>query len=232
MQQITMQHKAAVGDRETRSCKLSVRAVGDGGEIEGYASVFGVLDTWDDIIAAGAFSATIKAHKASGTMPAMLWQHDGDDPLGVWTDMAEDANGLKVKGRLCLETSCGKEALALLKMGAINGLSVGFITKSYEYDTETDVRTITEVDLWEVSLVTFPANNKARVTSVKSSNEIQAPKDAERILRDAGFSRADATAMVSAVMRIEARRDAVKSIALALQSAEQVAQSIFHEARK
>lgn len=226
-QQQTLQRKSSPGERETRSCALSVKAVGDGGEIEGYASVFGVLDTWADIIAAGAFSATIKAHKAAGTMPAMLWQHDGDDPIGVWSEMAEDANGLRIKGRLCMETACGKEAHALLKMGAINGLSVGFVTKSYEYDTETDVRTITEVDLWEVSLVTFPSNSKARVTSVKSSNEIQAPKDAERILRDAGFSKSDATAYVSRVMGMgEARRDAAKSTATALQAANRLLQSL------
>lgn len=226
-QQQTLQRKSSPGERETRSCALSVKAVGDGGEIEGYASVFGVLDTWADIIAAGAFSATIKAHKAAGTMPAMLWQHDGDDPIGVWSEMAEDANGLRIKGRLCMETACGKEAHALLKMGAINGLSVGFVTKSYEYDTETDVRTITEVDLWEVSLVTFPSNSKARVTSVKSSNEIQAPKDAERILRDAGFSKADATGFVSRVMGMgEARRDAAKSTATALQAANRLLQSL------
>jgi len=227
MHQQTFRRKSAAGERETRSCTLSVKAVGDGGEIEGYASIFGVLDTWSDIIAAGAFAATIKAHKASGTMPAMLWQHDGDDPIGVWSEMAEDASGLKIKGRLCMDTACGKEAHALLKMGAINGLSVGFVTKSYEYDTETDVRTITEVDLWEVSLVTFPANSKARVTSVKSSNEIQAPKDAERILRDAGFSKSDATAFVSRVMRMgEDRSDSAKSTAIALQAASRLIQSL------
>ena len=86
--------------RQTRSCALQIRAVGEDGTIEGYASVFGVVDTWDDIIAAGAFAATIAAHKAAGTMPAMLWQHDSDDPIGVWTDMAEDAKGLRVKGKL------------------------------------------------------------------------------------------------------------------------------------
>ena len=223
MQRKSTQHP----QRETRSCVLSIKAVGDDGAIEGYASVFGVLDTWDDIIQAGAFEATIKAHKAAGTMPAMLWQHDSDDPIGMWTEMSEDANGLKIKGKLCLDTTCGKEAHALVKMGAITGLSVGFITKSYEYDTETDVRTITEVDLWEVSLVTFPANTKARVTSVKSVPEIQAPKDAERVLREAGFSRADAMQLVSGVMRLgESRCETVKSTAIALQAAERLIQSL------
>lgn len=213
--------------RQTRACALQIKAVGEDGTIEGYASVFGVIDTWDDIIAAGAFAATIAAHKAAGTMPAMLWQHDSDDPIGVWTDMSEDAKGLRVKGKLCLDTSCGKEAYALLKAGAISGLSVGFITMAYEYDTQTDVRTLTEVDLWEVSLVTFPANGKARVTNIKSADEISAPKDAERILRDAGFSKADATAYVSRVMRMgEERRDAAKSTAIALQAAQRLIESL------
>ena len=222
-----LQRKAASGDREQRSCKLSIKAVGSDGSIEGYGSVFGVEDTWADIVASGAFSATIKAHKASGTMPAMLRQHDSDEPIGVWTEMTEDANGLMLKGRLCLDAEQGKAAHALLKMGAINGLSIGFVTKAYEYDTKTDVRTITELDLWEVSLVTFPANTLARVTSVKSSNEIQAPKDAERILRDAGFSKSDATGFVSRVMRMgEARSDSAKSTAIALQAASRLIQSL------
>lgn len=222
-----LQLKATDGECETRSCKLSVKAVGSDGSIEGYGSVFGVEDTWADIVSSGAFSATIKAHKASGTMPAMLWQHDSDEPIGVWSEMSEDANGLMLKGRLCLDAEQGKAAHALLKMGAINGLSIGFVTKAYEYDTETDVRTITEVDLWEVSLVTFPANTLARVTSVKSSNEIQAPKDAERILRDAGFSKSDATGFVSRVMRMgEARSDSAKSTAIALQAASRLIQSL------
>ncbi len=220
MQTTTLQRKAADGARETRSCRLTIKASGDDGAIEGYGSVFSVIDTWADIIAPGAFAATIKAHAAAGTMPAMLWQHDSGGPIGVWTEMSEDANGLRLKGRLCLDAAAGKEAHALLKMGAINGLSVGFVTKSYKYDQETDVRTITEADLWEVSLVTFPANHKARVTSIKSSNEIQAPKDAERILRDAGFSKSDATALVSRVMRMgEDRRDAAKSAAEVIQAA-------------
>jgi len=211
----------------TRSCALQLKAVGDDGTIEGYASVFGVVDTWDDVISAGAFAATLSEHKSEGTMPAMLWQHEEDEPIGVWMDMAEDAKGLRVKGKLCLDTSCGKEAYALLKVGAISGLSVGFVTKAYTYDTETDIRTLTEIDLWEVSLVTFPANAKARVTNIKSSDDIGAPKDAERILRDAGFSKADATAYVSRVMRMgEDRRDAAKSTAIALQAAQRLIQSL------
>lgn len=179
------------------------------------------------MIAVGAFVDSLKAHKAAGTMPAMLWQHDGAKPIGIWTEMVEDSKGLRIKGQLALETSLGKEAHALLKMGALNGLSIGFISKQWAYDRDTDVRTLTEVDLWEVSLVTFPANGKARVTNVKAADDLAAPKDAERLLRDAGFSKSDATAFVSRVMRMgEARRESADSTAAAMRSADRLLASL------
>lgn len=216
------------GRRETRAFTLSLKATGDDGTIEGYGSVFGVRDNWDDIIAKGAFAASLAAHKAAGTMPAMLWQHSSDAPIGVWTDMVEDDKGLYIKGQLVMDTVRGKEAHALLKAGAINGLSIGFMSKQWAYDRDTDVRTLTEVDLWEVSLVTFPANEKARVTNVKASpDELATPKDAERILREAGFSKSDATAIVSRVMRMgEERSESAKSATAAIKAANRLLESI------
>lgn len=198
---------AQPGARQTRSYTLSVKAAEDG-TIEGYASVFGIKDNWDDIIVPGAFLATLNAHKAAGTMPALLWQHEDDKPIGIWQEMVEDTRGLRVKGQLALETSRGKEAHALLKMGAINGLSIGFISKAWSYDVETDIRTLTEVDLWEVSLVTFPANDAARVSGVKSIDTIASLSDAESYLRDAGgLSRREATALVSRIKSLRGRGD-------------------------
>ena len=211
---------AADGGREVRSFSLQIKSAGDDGSIEGYGSVFGVRDQYDDVIAKGAFVATLAEHMAAGTMPAMLWQHDANEPIGVWSEMVEDEKGLRIVGKLALDTVRGKEAQALLKMGALNGLSIGFVSKQWAYDRETDVRTLTEIDLWEVSLVTFPANEKARVTNVKSTEELATPKDAERILRDAGFSKSDATGFVSGVMRMgEARRDSADSTAAAIKAA-------------
>lgn len=223
-----IEKRDASSAREVRSCVLEIRAVSDDGTIEGYGSVFGVRDDYDDVIAAGAFVDSLKAHKAAGTMPAMLWQHDADEPIGVWSEMTEDAKGLRVKGQLALETVRGKEAHALLKLGALNGLSIGFVSKQWAYDRESEVRTLTEIDLWEVSLVTFPANSKARVTNVKASaDEITTPKDAERILREAGFSKADATGLVSRVMRMgEERREAAQSTALAMTAAQRLLNSL------
>jgi HK97 family phage prohead protease len=213
--------------RQTRAYAFEVRAVADDGRIEGYGSMFGVRDSYDDVIASGAFASTIAAHKAAGTMPAMLWQHSSDEPIGVWESMTEDVKGLKVVGRLALDTTRGKEAHALLKMGAINGLSIGFMSKQWSYDRDTEVRTLTEVDLWEVSLVTFPANQAARVTHVKGAEDIGAPKDAERILRDAGFSKSEATAFVSRLLRMgEARRESADSVAAALKAANRLLKTI------
>lgn len=217
-----LQTKAAAGQRETRAVALDIKAISADGVIEGYGSVFGVKDNYDDIIVKGAFLTSLKEHKAAGTLPAMLWQHEADEPIGVWTEMSEDDKGLRVKGQLCLDTARGKESYALLKMGALNGLSIGFMAKAWEYDRETEVRTLTEIDLWEVSLVTFPANERALITGVKAvaADEVVAPKDAERILREAGFSKSDATAFVSRVMRLgEERSESAKSTAREIEAA-------------
>ena len=222
-----LERKDAAGGREVRSFALQIKATGDDGTVEGYGSVFGVRDNYDDVIAKGAFVQSLKDHKAAGTMPAMLWQHDADKPIGVWTEMVEDEKGLRIKGQLAMETVKGKEAHSLLKMGALNGLSIGFMSKEWAYDRETEVRTLTAIDLWEVSLVTFPANEKARVTNVKSADELQAPKDAEKVLRDAGFSKSDATAFVSRVMRMgEVRSDSANSTAVAMKAADRLLRSL------
>lgn len=194
---------------ETKQFDVSfeIKAIGADGTVEGYGSVFGVKDSYADIIQKGAFADSIKTHREAKSMPALLWQHDAAQPIGIWTEMAEDDNGLKLKGKLAMDTAKGKEAHALLKMGAISGLSIGFMTKQSEYDEKTEIRTLTEVDIWEVSLVTFPANTKARVTNVKSVDDLQTLKDAERILRDSGFSKQDATSFVSRVKTLSSRSD-------------------------
>ena len=222
-----LERKEGPGGREVRSYALQIKATGDDGTVEGYGSVFGERDSYDDVIAPGAFKGSLAAHKAVGTMPAMLWQHDGAKPIGIWTEMVEDSKGLRIKGQLALETVLGKEAHALLKLGALNGLSIGFVSKQWTYDRDTDVRTLTELDLWEVSLVTFPANGKARVTNVKAADDLAVPKDAERLLRDAGFSKSDATAFVSRVMRMgEARRESADSTAAAIRAADRLLLSL------
>lgn len=210
---------------QQRAYALTVRAAGDDGAVEGYGSVFGAKDLYDDVIEAGAFAASLAAHKAAGTMPAMLWQHDPGEPIGVWTEMAEDAAGLRVKGRLVLESERGRAAHALLKAGALNGLSIGFMAKEWTWNRETEIRTLTAVDLWEVSLVTFPAQTRARVTSVKSADVagLSTIRQAEKALRDAGFSDDAARAFVAQVKRIVLDgRDARDAEARAVAAAERL----------
>jgi len=183
---------------------FEIKAVNADGTVEGYGSVFGVKDSYADVIQKGAFVQSIKTHRESKSMPALLWQHDASQPIGIWTEMSEDDNGLMLKGKLAMDTVKGKEAHALLKMGAINGLSIGFMTKQSKFDEKTEVRTLTEVELWEVSLVTFPANTKARVTQVKAAEagSITTIREAEKTLRDVGFSPDAAKAFVAEVKRI------------------------------
>lgn len=226
MRKMTMpapERREAGARPQIRAVSFKLQAASDEGVVEGYGSVFGVRDSYDDVIAKGAFGASIAAHRAAGTMPAMLWQHNASEPIGVWTAMDEDESGLKVQGRLALDTARGREALALVKLNALTGLSIGFMAKQWAYDRETEVRTLTEIDLWEVSLVTFPANGRARITGVKADLAFETIKDAERSLREAGFSKADATAFVSRVMRMgEERREAAQSAAGALSAADRL----------
>lgn len=224
----SLERKHGTGGREVRSYVLQLKAVGEDGTIEGYGSVFGVRDAYDDVIAPGAYAESLKAHKAAGTMPAMLWQHDASAPIGVWLEMVEDAKGLRIKGRLALETAKGAEAYALLKMGALNGLSIGFVSKQWAYDRDTDVRTLTEVELWEVSLVTFPANEAARITGVKAADVagIKTIRQAEQTLRDAGFSADAAKALIAEVKRIALDERDAHEAAAALKAADRLLQSL------
>jgi len=181
---------------KTRDFAFELKAINEDGTFEGYGSVFGVKDSYDEIVAPGAFADTLTNQKNAGTMPALLWQHRAGEPIGVYTSMSEDNVGLKVSGKLALKTVRGAEAYELLKMGAISGLSIGFITREDSYDHLTHTRTLKKVDLWEVSLVTFPANDAARVQAVKGDEMTE--REFERLLtQDAGFSRSQARQIIS-----------------------------------
>lgn len=182
----------------------------------GYGAVFGNKDSYGDVIVKGAFKDSLREAKKSGTWPAMLMQHGGwgmgaDDmtPIGIWTSMEEDDIGLKVEGKLA-DTARGREAYGLLKMTprpAIDGMSIGYYAKEFVLGTKPDEprRTLKKVELVEVSLVTFPANGKARVKDVKSEPDIRI---AEQALRDAGFSRTEAKAILASGFKSLPQRDA------------------------
>lgn len=138
------------------------------GTFEGYASLFdGEPDSYGDVIAKGAFAKTLAEHRASNSKPSMFWMHNPAEPIGVWLALREDATGLAVTGRLILETSRGREAHALMKGGALNGLSIGYRVRVSERRPNGG-RTLQDVELVEISLVSLPADTRARVTSVKS----------------------------------------------------------------
>lgn len=190
---------ASPAGREIKAVACSYKALEADRTFEGYGSVFGVIDSYGDSVLPGAFAATIRKAEESGRMPAMLWQHDPSQVIGVWRSMREDAHGLHVVGELA-DTQLGREAYALLKMGALSGLSIGYSVSGERYDRERDVRELTGIDLWETSLVTFPANADARVAAVKDAKR-GSYRGLERILREAGFSRSEAKAIASAGMR-------------------------------
>lgn len=187
-------------------CEL--KATGDTGTFEGYGSVFNITDLGGDIVAAGAFTETLAAAKTAGRLPSMLWQHRQAEPIGIYTEMEEDAIGLKVKGRLALKTARGAEAYELMKMGAISGLSIGYRVRDDSWDRVTGVRTIKKADLHELSLVTMPMNDASRVSVVKTIEELDSLSEIERHLRDAcGMSKSEATAMLSRVKSVISRSD-------------------------
>lgn len=186
---------------ETKFLNLELKA-GDQGLIEGYGSVFGNADNGGDIVEKGAFSASLK----SGRKVKMLWQHDANAPIGVWDEVAEDGNGLRVKGRIMPSIRKGAEAYDLVKAGALDGLSIGY--RTVKAADRGNVRIISEADLWEVSLVTFPMNEMARIDAVKAAELSE--REFERMLtRDAGLSRSLAQRlMAGGYDAIKAMRDA------------------------
>lgn len=168
----------------------------------GYGAVFGNVDSYGDVIAPGAFAETLAQHKSAGSAPLMFLNHDafGSLPIGKWTDMNEDSFGLKVTGEL-LDTSMGRDTYTALKAGALNGLSIGFrpIEWAQRSKPEDPKRTLKKVDLVEVSVVTLPANEKARVQAVKNfaEDDNMTLRDLETLLRECGLSRSQAERVAS-----------------------------------
>ncbi|MEM0943741.1 MAG: HK97 family phage prohead protease [Pseudomonadota bacterium] len=137
-------------------------SAGESGRIEGYASRFGEPDQSGDVVMKGAFQASLRRLAKAGRRVKFLWQHDPALPIGVWHEVAEDAQGLKVDGEILSAVTKGSDALALMQAGAIDGLSIGYRTIKAEPNRETGGRNLIEIDLWEVSLVTFPMLPTAR----------------------------------------------------------------------
>jgi len=153
------------------------------GTFTGHAAVFGERNSFNEIVKPGAFTRTLADYHARNLRPPMLWSHRADEVIGVWADVREDRTGLAVTGQLITETARGKEAHALLKAGALSGLSIGFRAKQATRDAN-GVRILSQIDLVEISLVAIPAAGNARITHVRADNA-------------AVFSRAVASAIAS-----------------------------------
>lgn len=187
---------------EHKSAAFELKAEPDSeGRFEGYASVFGNVDRGHDIVVSGAFKESLRARK-----PKMLWQHQPDKVIGAWESVEEDAKGLYVKGRVFTDLPLGKEAMTLLREGEIDSMSIGY--RTIEAEEEGRARKLIKLDLWEVSLVTFPMNAEATVTGVKAdaTHDI---REFERALRDVfALSQSEAKALVAGGYRaLQAKRD-------------------------
>lgn len=191
---------------KTKDFALEVKNLTEDGTFEGYGSVFGNLDSYGERVMPGAFTKSLARHAKEKTSPLMLWQHNPDFPIGVWDELVEDKKGLFGKGRLLKGVQKADEAHIIMKNGAIRGLSIGYNTIKAEPDGNN--LNLVEVDLWEISPVTFAANDKARITAVKSDNmeefarrlrDGDAPsiKEFEDLLREAGVPKAMAVQIAS-----------------------------------
>lgn len=176
-----------------RDFDLQVKSVSDDGTFSGYGSVFGVVDSYREIVAKGAFVKSLADIKKKGRPVPVLWQHRSGQPIGVYEKLIEDDTGLYVEGRLLKDdVSQAKEAYALMKAGAVSGLSIGYYVREDTFDEKERLRTLKALDLVEVSLVTFPANEEARVDAIKmklAHGALPTLSEFEKILREAGFSK-------------------------------------------
>lgn len=143
----------------------ALASIAPDGRFEGYAALFGRVDLGRDLILPGAFAHSLAERGTGGVR--LLFQHDPAEPIGTWTRLAEDSVGLYVQGQLTLDVARAREVLALMRAGAIDGLSIGFRAVEGRTDPRTRVRRLSRIDLWEVSVVTFPMQPDARIATVK-----------------------------------------------------------------
>lgn len=157
--------------RERKALAFDFAGSAREGEFEGYASLFGVADEVGDAVLPGAFRRSLRV-RGTGNIK-LLYQHEAREPIGVWRDLHEDSSGLHVRGRLIEGVTRAREVLALMRAGALDGLSIGYQVVRARRDAKTGLRLLMELDLWEVSVVTFPLLRQARVTRVKREGDAQ-----------------------------------------------------------
>lgn len=161
---------------ETKCNKgFEIKSIDAQGKFSGYASVFNIEDSYKDIILPNAFKGTLKQRNISKDIK-LLWQHSPEEPIGSFNVIKEDSVGLYVEGQLLMDVARAKEAYSLIKNGSISGLSIGYNVNEAFVNKETGIRVISDVDLWEISVVTFPANNLANITHIKNEKPFKETK--------------------------------------------------------
>lgn len=205
-------------EREVKYAPINVETINEEGEFEGYASLFNTVDLTKDMVVRGAFAKGLR--QKSPLNIKMLYQHNPSEPIGIWQTIKEDQKGLYVQGKLLKEIRRGKEVLALMKQGALDGLSIGYKTiRSRQTNSNKAakrsgvIRELLEIDLYEISIVTFPMHPDARVQKVKTlpiRNGLPTIREFERwLMRDAGFTRKQAqTAIAKGFKTLALTRDA------------------------
>ena len=200
---------------EAKFTALDLKSTDETGEFEGYAALFNREDLGHDVVLPGAFRTSLAERGTDGVR--MLFQHDPAEPIGVWQELREDDRGLYAKGRLLPDVKRAREVLSLMRAGAVDGLSIGFRTTRAKRDAATGLRRIAAIDLWEISIVTFPMQPAARISAVKSgpfARHTPTPREFERwLMHDAGLSRSEARAVIGSGFKgLIARRDAGRGI--------------------
>lgn len=157
---------------KTKDLNFKLKSLGEDGTFTGYCSLFDEVDSYGDVVKKGAFLACLNDLTAHQKTLPVLWQHDRRLPIGVWQELYEDDKGLYGKGKLLIDdVAQACEAYALIKAGAINGLSIGYNVQKWLYDKETGLTDLLEIDLKEISIVTFPACDSANITTVKARQD-------------------------------------------------------------
>jgi|AntRauTorckE6833_2_1112554.scaffolds.fasta_scaffold17917_2 HK97 family phage prohead protease len=212
---------------------LDVETISGEGQFEGYASVFDHTDSVHDRVVRGAFKNSLDRYRQKQSLPPLLWQHDSSEPIGVWREMYEDHHGLFVRGELFIkDIPRARQAYKLITEKGLSGLSIGFKALESYRDQDTGARVLTEIDLLEVSLVTFPALESARVSQMKAalqSGKLPDERSLEAFLRDAGFSRKQAKSFIAAGYKSLGPRDAgeVSSCLTEISALQQLSRQLY-----
>jgi HK97 family phage prohead protease len=195
-----MKTKNSMQSIKHRQFGFKAETVKDDGTFSGYGSVFGNVDSYREIVAPGAFTDSLKAIAESGDPLPALWQHNSDQPIGGYDTLAEDDRGLKVTGTLLKDDiPLAAQAFVLMKKRIVKGMSIGYYVEGSDYNEKTGIRTLTKLDLVEVSIVTFPANPEALTDAIKSrlaEGNLPSMREFQSILQDRGFTKSQAEGIV------------------------------------